>query len=133
MSFDWNMYLKLAGQLADGSGESGMQEAKLRAAISRAYYSAYHVARVFLQDVRHDRTHPDLGSAHAHVRTLFLDAGGDINRRIATYLSTLHADRKHADYDDEFRGRIASKASFCLENAKTIISLVDELRESESP
>lgn len=39
MRFDWSEYLNLAQELAAISGDSVNNEAKLRSAISRAYYA----------------------------------------------------------------------------------------------
>ena len=51
MKFDWSEYLKLAQELAAMSGDAANQEAKLRSAISRAYYSVFCLARNYLRDV----------------------------------------------------------------------------------
>lgn len=44
MTFDWRDYLKLARRLA----ESAADDAAKRAAISRAYYAAYNMTRLYL-------------------------------------------------------------------------------------
>lgn len=55
MKFDWSEYFKLAQELAAMSGDSAAsQEAKLRSAISRAYYSVFCIARNYLRDVEKD-------------------------------------------------------------------------------
>src|SRR5579859_2831912 len=50
MSFNWSEYLSLAQELTSSSGTSPIQEAHLRAAISRAYYAAFCKARNHLID-----------------------------------------------------------------------------------
>ena len=47
MKFDWEEYFNLAQELA-GTNE----EAKLRSAVSRAYYSAFCLARNYLRDIQ---------------------------------------------------------------------------------
>ena len=44
MSFDWSQYLNLAKELTDQPTTPANQEAKLRDAISRAYYAAFILA-----------------------------------------------------------------------------------------
>jgi len=50
MSFDWSEYLSVAQELASGANTSANKEAKLRSAISRAYYAAFILARSYLRD-----------------------------------------------------------------------------------
>jgi uncharacterized protein (UPF0332 family) len=49
MKFDWSEYLNLAQELAASN-----EEAKLRSAISRAYYSVFCLARNYLRDIQQD-------------------------------------------------------------------------------
>ena len=50
MSFDWSEYLTLAQELTSASTSSPIQEAHLRAAVSRAYYAAFCKARNYLHN-----------------------------------------------------------------------------------
>lgn len=50
MSFDWSEYLNVAKELAGVETSAASQEAKLRAAITRAYYAAFIKARNHLRD-----------------------------------------------------------------------------------
>ena len=49
MKFDWLEYFNLAKELAETS-----KEAELRSAVSRAYYSAFCLARNYLRDIQQD-------------------------------------------------------------------------------
>ena len=49
MKFDWEEYFNLAKELAGTT-----EEAKLRSAVSRAYYSAFCLARNYLRDIQQD-------------------------------------------------------------------------------
>lgn len=49
MNFDWEEYFNLAKELAGTT-----EEAKLRSAVSRAYYSAFCLARNYLRDIQQD-------------------------------------------------------------------------------
>ncbi|MEG4171823.1 MULTISPECIES: hypothetical protein [unclassified Microcoleus] len=49
MKFDWEEYFNLAKELAETT-----EEAKLRSAVSRAYYSVFCLARNYLRDIQQD-------------------------------------------------------------------------------
>lgn len=112
MAFDWDCYLHLARSFLteiDGSnGEDGGIEAKIRCGISRAYYSALHNSRIFLQKIKMP---PSLGggSSHDNVINTFkalYDASKDKERdkiymRIYNDLRLLKSERIKADYHDQ--------------------------------
>ncbi len=60
MSFNWDDYLFLAQELATHPSNFPNQEARLRSAISRAYYSAFCKARDFLRDDRRCADYDDV-------------------------------------------------------------------------
>jgi uncharacterized protein (UPF0332 family) len=99
MPFDWTTYLDLARELAGrGSGPS-FEEARLRSAISRAYYAAFKQAFNYLCDkdptIRFQRE-----GVHQYVYEKFWysrDAGW---RRVGSELDRLRRLRNRADYDD---------------------------------
>lgn len=99
MSFDWTEYFVLAQDLAGQGVTSPTEEAKLRSAISRAYYAAFCKARNHLRD-REGCSIPDTGEAHAKVRDIFRDSPDKQRTRIGTELNRLREDRRKADYDD---------------------------------
>lgn len=71
MSFDWLEYLNLAQELAGQATKPSSQEAKLRSAVSRAYYAAFCEARNHLRGEGHSipRFNP-----HRYVIDQFLDS-----------------------------------------------------------
>ena len=99
MTFDWSQYLKLAQELAGQGVTAAAQEARLRSAISRAYYAAFCLARDHL---RHKEKHPvpTNGRAHAYVRNQFRNSSDRARKKLGHNLGRLHKDRKRADYDD---------------------------------
>jgi uncharacterized protein (UPF0332 family) len=125
MSFDWSDYLFVAQELADQTTAShirrtirvqvlnaikrpfrktqahSLDEAKLRCAISRAYYGAFRKARNHLRDVDHQPPNVLLqGNTHQNVINLF-NQSSDVNRLlIAQFLKDLRSARNKADYDD---------------------------------
>ena len=77
MRFDWSEYLNLAQELAaTNSDSSGNREAKLRAAISRAYYSTFSLAQNYLRDIEKDQTLLDKNrdiNKHQYVANAFIN------------------------------------------------------------
>src|SRR6266536_662971 len=74
MSFDWSEYLTLAQELTSASTSSPIQEAHLRAAISRAYYAAFCKARNYLLN-KDGYVTPRNTNAHQDIITKFEGSG----------------------------------------------------------
>lgn len=99
MSFDWAEYLNLAQELAGQAVSLAGQEARLRAAISRAYYAAFCKSRNHLRD-KEGHQIPSGGRAHQYVRDEFKRSGDRLRKQIGYDLERLRSDRNRADYDD---------------------------------
>ena len=105
MRFDWSEYLNLAEELAAISGDSDNNEAKLRSAISRAYYAVFCLARNYLRDVEQDsrlsRKTPDINE-HQYVAEKFIFHKSKAKKmiKIGENLSRLRLFRNKADYED---------------------------------
>lgn len=101
MSFDWAEYLSLAEEL-QGIAVSGPPvgiEAERRASVSRAYYSAFILARNRLRDV--DRVPiPHSGGAHVFVSQRYQYDPDPRRSRIGYLLVRLRTARNTCDYDD---------------------------------
>lgn len=127
--FKWEHYLDLADELA-ASQAAG--EAKLRSAISRAYYAAFHVAMRFLQDNK--QYTPTLsGKDHGNVWRMYKTGPGTgIERRqIGNRGFQLLRDREQADYRVPLassKGSAWKTAEFALLNAKYIVASVNGIR-----
>ena len=104
MSFDWVQYLNLAGELCAIPVPPGSTEARRRSAISRAYYAAFHAARLHLRDKDHDPNIPADARVHTYGRTQFRESHNRARRRIGENLNRLRLDRNKADYDDVVPG-----------------------------
>ena len=98
MSFDWANYLVLAKELAAAAG-SASDEAKLRSAISRAYYAAFCKAKTHCID-RRECSVPKTGNAHTVVAEHFRRARVKVRKKIGEDLTRLRRDRNCADYED---------------------------------
>ena len=106
MSFAWVRYLDLARELAGKPATTESREAKLRSAISRAYYAAFNEARAFLETIRGPL--PYNVNEHDYVKNWYLNHRDRLQRQVGTDLDRLRQDRNHADYDNEWKGGIGA-------------------------
>jgi uncharacterized protein (UPF0332 family) len=102
MSFDWREYSSLADELGGvpSAPPPASEEAKLRAAISRFYYSVFCRARNFLRDVDGDRGIPRGGECHEYVQRAFFRSNDRTRKAVGTKLDRLRKTRNRVDYDD---------------------------------
>lgn len=99
MSFDWSEYFELAQELIGQTAAAAGQEARQRAALSRAYYAAFCRARNHLRD-KERHSLPVGGRVHAYVRDQFLNSADPVRNQIGHDLNRLRIDRNKVDYDD---------------------------------
>ena len=132
MRFDWSEYLNLAQELAATNSESSAnREAKLRSAISRAYYSTFCLARNYLRDIEKD---PILfrknraTNEHKYVAEAFIcHLSKNKNMvKIGENLSRLRDLRNNADYEDTMFN-LPTQATTALKLAENIISALRKL------
>ncbi len=117
VTFNWIEFLTLAENLV-GNPVTPNQEAKLRCAISRAYFGAYCRVRNFLRDIEGE-TFPRTAEAHQKVCEI-LDKSSDIRRKqISQNLQRLRLDRNKADYKDTFTG-LSRSSSAAISLAKQV-------------
>jgi uncharacterized protein (UPF0332 family) len=126
MSFDWEEFLILAHELVGKSTRSAHEDAKMRSAISRAYYAAFNRAKSYLIDKDYDRSIPTDGRAHEEVKNKFLNHDDERRQRIGTNLERILKDRKRADYNNTFQN-LPVQVSLVLKQARQVIELLDKL------
>ena len=106
MSFDWSQYFDVSRELAEQAKNAPppLQEARLRASISRAYYAVFGQARNYLR--RHDRIREVLIDSsgkriniHQFVREQFINRVEQDYQEIGEALNRLSEYRNIADYD----------------------------------
>jgi len=114
--FDWNGFLDLAERLAQGD-----DEASHRTAISRAYYFAFHRARLFV--LSRGVALPRTGEAHDVVWEVLACAGKGLRGAAAMGLG-LRKMRRKSDYDREFLGIGKGKAQDAVKLARAIVRLL---------
>lgn len=123
MSFDWADFLRLAEILQGTLGTTpASDEAVLRSVVSRAYYSAFGLARKRLRIVEGIAV-PSTGAAHAAVARHYARADNRERKRIAAGLLRLRDRRNQCDYDDEVSD-LASVAAEALELAREVAELL---------
>lgn len=93
MAFDWGLYLNLAEELKEFRND----QAKLRTAISRAYYSAFIKCRT-----KSNYSSYKKGDVHEKVVIFFKNHEDSIAYTIGNNLDSLRSSRNKADYDGDF-------------------------------
>ena len=131
MSFDWNEYFLLAKELAGDSGLSSNKEARMRSAISRAYYSVLIQARDKASELA-GKTYPTVskGTFQWTIKTLFNYAKADNNqaaKEVGEGLKRLKINRERADYGDHIENLKSELESTMIETER-LIGIVRELR-----
>ena len=134
MRFDWSEYLNLAQELAaTNSDSSANRDAKLRSAITRAYYSTFCLARNYLRDIEKDprlfRKNRDINE-HQYVAEEFIYHPTKMKNmvKIGENLSRLRELRNKADYEDTMFN-LQREARNALMLAENIISALSNLTQ----
>lgn len=99
MNFDWQKYLYLANELFGKSVQSeGSREAKLRSAISRAYYAAFHNAKGYAITEDNSLTFDNrTENSHKKVCEWFQNHPHKLAQRIGADLDRIRKSRNEAD------------------------------------
>ena len=132
--FEWSEFLNLAQELAaTNSDSSANREAKLRSAISRAYYSTFCLARNYWRDIEKDprlfRKNRDINE-HLYVAEEFIYHPTKMKNmvKIGENLSRLRELRNKADYEDTIFN-LQKEARNALVLAENIISALSKLTQ----
>lgn len=126
MKFDWTEYLNLAKELYGQRDSAASNEAKLRSAVSRAYYSAFCKVRNYCRDVKRDNRLPNDARVHKYIINKFKQSENRRYRQIGINLDRLRADRNKADYHDVVQG-LPSMVSTDLRRAQKVISILNTI------
>ena len=130
MAFDWIAYLWLAKELVGQATIPSGEEAKLRAAISRAYYAAFHSARMYMR--RQGAPTPAVRTYTAHEAVIhwFEDQPQRQYKAVGARLRRLKDERVAADYERNIGADLTAitvRARNALYEAERIIAMVDAL------
>ena len=119
MSFDWREYLVLAEALVQTRTTLAPEKACCRAAVSRAYYAVYGVARTQARD--HEGVHlPATGAAHQQVSLHYRAGPSPRHREIGESLRQLRRARNRADYADQLARPVAT-AQWAVRQARQVL------------
>jgi uncharacterized protein (UPF0332 family) len=114
-------FLPLAARLAGGT-----TEAEWRSAVSRAYYTAFHVARRLFADLKF--TVPRADRAHQYLVFRLSNSGESTVEQAGRDLETLRRLRNRADYD-ETPALTQPQAAAAVQLAEGIIQVLDAARQ----
>lgn len=96
MSFSWEDFAVLAGELLEASDRSQVPQAAIRTSLGRSYYALFGVARDLLRErgcsIRRE-------SEHAGVRRALSESSDEIERHVGAALVELFRWRATADYN----------------------------------
>ena len=106
MPFNWNDYLTVARELktrTDGQPVSNLNEAMRRSAISRAYYSVYHLAVEYAQgNLGYVPRSGGPNQYHSDIRSEYQkQMGSPDHQEIAKILFRVHKARIDCDYKQD--------------------------------
>jgi uncharacterized protein (UPF0332 family) len=124
MSFDWQQYLDLAAELIDGRLNNTSQQARHRAAISRAYYGVFIPTRDAMEKKLGKRYEPT--SVHRAVRADLQSSDADACNSLGVLFGAMVKRRVDADYDARSQDdeKMALKQ---LSDARRALKLLNEI------
>ncbi|MEW6139786.1 MAG: DNA-binding protein [Thermodesulfobacteriota bacterium] len=126
MSFNWVEFLGFAQSLiGDFDTRPHGEEAKFRAAVSRAYYAAHGMAR---EKLKHEGHTVPTKRAHQYVIDAFRNSRDKSRIRIADDLNVLLSKRIKADYRADAIIQVAT-AKLASQLAEGIIQGIETLAE----
>lgn len=134
MSFCWTKYLDVAKELAGQPVNAEVsKEARLRTAISRAYYAVFQTLKEYLLEKGETPSYKK--NVHEWVKERFdLPGNNTIQQRIADDIDQLRKRRNSADYDADYKGwlkerrTMAQEAAKAIEEAERILQNLEELK-----
>jgi uncharacterized protein (UPF0332 family) len=116
MSFDWHDYWRFANECHTNASAMVSEDAALRAAISRAYYSVFCRARNLVAK-RGQIFTSGLG-VHWDVIMYFKNSSDVDEQKVGNNLDRLRRKRNQADYSDVFPGNLKKDAQFAISDSQ---------------
>ncbi len=125
MPFDWNEFLTLAKALSRAVSD----EASLRSAVSRSYYSAFKLAMERAELNGYRDKFDETGSSHQLLWDLYSrNSRNDECRRLGLLGPRMKRRRVKADYRPEYP-KLADEVRFAIEDAEKCVELLARLPE----
>jgi uncharacterized protein (UPF0332 family) len=123
VAFNWIEYLNLAKEIATNNALGSTQESKLRCAISRAYYAAFHKALT----VVYPEGPPEIAGIHGELTRELKSSDDRRRRQLGIDLDRLKGNRHRADYRSIIEGNLEALAENALIAAEEIIDRFNAL------
>lgn len=127
MSFDWPDYLTLARALGGDVDVTPSEEARLRAALSRAYYAVYGSARAVASASGYTRQRFD--TSHQALIRHFKESPDRVRRSIGFNLERMQKNRERADYELRFNGNLAHEVGLMISLGALVLETLQKLRK----
>ena len=118
MPFDWREYLSLSQSLQGQAGVGFSAEASARAGVSRAYYSAFLIARNYARQVWNYQD--PTTDQHTALR-LYFETKGQQYVTLAKKLRRMSQWRTDADYEDNVQN-VALIHGNAIQSAKKVLT-----------
>jgi uncharacterized protein (UPF0332 family) len=128
MSFDWSDYLALARALRGDADVTPSEEARLRSALSRAYYAVYGSARAVAISSGYTRQRFD--TSHQALIRYFQESPDRARKAIGVNLERMQKNRERADYERDFRGNLAHEVSLMITLGASVLDMLQKLQKS---
>jgi uncharacterized protein (UPF0332 family) len=127
MSFDWPDYLALARSLSGDADVTPSEEARLRSALSRAYYGVYGSARAVAK--LHGYTPQRFETSHQTLIRYFKESPDRARKSIGLNLERMQKNRERADYERRFEGNLTYEVSLMLKLGASVLEALKSLRK----
>jgi uncharacterized protein (UPF0332 family) len=101
VAFEWREYLTLARDIDSKTAPTCCDEARWRAAVSRAYYAAFCTARDYLiecGEISHLRR--DEPKLHQEVPAKYTSSNDGRRKDVGRWLREMRTERNRCDYDE---------------------------------
>jgi uncharacterized protein (UPF0332 family) len=125
MSFDWTTYFELSKVLYEEAiaKEGPLVEAKLRSAISRAYYAAHHKSLRYVEATQRGVYIGRTGKAHREVVDYLKTSKNVQDQAAGNSLDRVLSAREKADYKG-FQGNVKAATESALRDAEKVLKAV---------
>src|SRR3989344_1199397 len=129
MLFDWSDYLSVAKNLkakTDGQPHTNANEAIQRTAISRAYYSAYHLAVNYaINNLGYKPEKNGPNQYHADIQGIYRrQLSNPDHQEIKTILYRLNKARKDSDYESDSLGNAQALLASIISEADKVKAIL---------
>lgn len=127
MSFDWPDYLTLAQALSGDNTAAPSEEARLRAALSRAYYAVYGTARAVARAQGYVPQRA-IETSHQGLIRYFKESPDRVRKSIGANLERMQKNRERADYERLFGGNLAFEVSAMLKLGASVLETLKQIQ-----